>query len=167
MNHSAKPHRRELTWDDLAGEIEGLAYAQGPIRASASALTERLGLGPRGAFIRNLISNGVSFPAELARVLGTRRSLITADLDRLKGAGLITAMSSAGDKRRKHLLLTAQGEGTVRAIRDAIAKTLRQNLGQYSLDEIKLFERMLRDARRGVGEPYPHLPTVRPKNAGQ
>ncbi len=156
MNYSAKHPRRELTWDDLAGVIDGLAYAPRPIQASARELTERLGLGRRGAFILNLISHGVSFPAELARALGTRRSLITADLGRLKDAGLIAASSSDGDKRRSRLSLTAAGEAAVRSIRDAIAEILRRNLADYSLDEIQLFARMLRDARGGAGEPLPH-----------
>jgi DNA-binding MarR family transcriptional regulator len=156
VNYQAKPARDALSWDDLAPISEGLAYAPMAIRASASELTERLGLGPRGAFILNLISNGIIYPADLARALKTRRSLITADLTRLKDAGLISASNGEDDKRRSRLLLTAAGEAAVGSIRDSIAAILRRNLAEYSRDELRLFSQMLRDARGNAGAALPY-----------
>lgn len=141
----------QLEWNDLVDVIEGLSYATRPIKASAREVTDRFGLGPRGAFILNLISNGVTYPADLAAALKKQRSLITADLDRLKEAGLVTASAGDKDKRRQRLILTPSGATACAQTRAAMVDILRQNLAAYSRNEIRLFGRMLRDAR-GVVE---------------
>jgi len=137
---------------ELAPIIESLGYAMRPINVGARQLTEELGLGPRGAFMLTLISRGIRFPKDLAAVLKTPRSLITADLGRLKKAGLVTASSDDPDRRKSVLSLTPAGDAARQAISDEIVRIVAANLARYSRSELRLFARMLRDVR-GPDDP--------------
>lgn len=141
-----------LEWAELGAVVEGLAFSQRPIRAAASQITQRYNLGPRGAFILSLVSGGITYPLDLAKALKVGRSLITAELDRLRDAGLLTATPGKEDKRRSRLALTQLGENACREVRSAMAAIVTRNLGGYSPDDIRLFARMLRDVRRLEGD---------------
>lgn len=145
-----------LGWDELGFICEGLSFGQRPVRAAAREVTRRYNLGPRGAFILSLISNGVAYPIELAAVFQVGRSLITAELTRLTDAGLIIATPGTDDRRRLRQTLTAQGEAACEEVRGAMAHIVSRNLGAYSVDEIKLFARMLHDVRRLEDEEDEH-----------
>lgn len=142
------PSDGTLRWDDIGYVIEGLAFAQRPIRAAASEVTRRYGLGPRGAFILSLIQGGVVFPHELAEALKTGRSLITAELARLSEAGLISSRPGATDRRRTELSLTAEGASACEEVRGAMLRILARNLSGYTPEQIRLFGHMLHDSRR-------------------
>lgn len=136
-----------LQWDVIGRIVEGLAFGQRPISAAAREITNKYDLGPRGAFILSLISGGLSYPLELATALKIGRSLITAELTRLTDSGLVTATPDAQDRRRSALALTPEGEQACADVRAAMDRIIRRNLAGYSIDEMRLFTRMLHDVR--------------------
>jgi DNA-binding MarR family transcriptional regulator len=137
-----------LDWNELGKLIEGLAYAQRPIHAAVRAITKQLGLGPRGAFILNLLSEGAEFPSELSSKLGTSRSLITADLTRLIDAGLIKSATDAADKRMTRLHLTASGQAVCAEARAEMRRIVTRNLAAFSVEDVRRFSEMLEAVRR-------------------
>ena len=137
-----------LGWDELGLVCEGLAFAQRPLRAATRGVTRQYGLGPRGAWILNLISTGKVYPLELSDMLKAGRSLITAELARLTEAGLITASPGRHDRRRSELALTSLGQAACQQVRDEMARIVRRNLAGYSAEHVRLFSRMLRDVRQ-------------------
>ena len=151
---AAKPLQEEpagidsLGWDELGPLLEGLAFAQRPLRAATRQVTRQYDLGPRGAFILSLISSGKKYPLELSDMLKAGRSLITAELARLTEAGLVTASPGRHDRRRSELALTPLGQQACQRVRDEMARIVRRNLADYSVDEVMLFARMLRDVRQ-------------------
>ena len=142
----------DFGWDELSLVISGLALAQRPISAAARQVTRRFGLAPRGAFILNLISGGVTYPLELASALKVGRSLITAELGKLTEAGLITATPDRDDKRRSELALTPAGAAACEEVRGSMQRILTRNLRHYSREQILLFGAMLRDSRQLEGD---------------
>ncbi len=149
----AMPQQGQLSWDDLGSLAEGLAFASRPLKLATQSVTERFDLGPRGAWILNLISNGVVHPTVLSTIFQVGRSLITAELVRLTDAGLIAAQPDQEDRRRSELALTPAGEAACRQIREDISMILLSNLRGYSVEDIRNFTRMLRDVRGdGVAE---------------
>jgi DNA-binding MarR family transcriptional regulator len=145
-SRSAEP--AALNWEELGFICEGLSFAQRPIRAAARDITRRYNLGPRGAFILSLISNGVVYPLELASIFRVGRSLITAELTKLTDAGLIVATPGKDDRRRSQQALTSAGEAACEEVRAGMARIISRNLAGYSPDEVRLFARMLHDVRR-------------------
>ena len=137
-----------LTWEELAPLLEGLAFAQRPLRAATRQVTRQYDLGPRGAFILSLISGGKIYPLDLSQMLKAGRSLITAELVRLTEAGLVTASPGRHDRRRSELALTRLGQEACQRVRDEMARLVRRNLAGYSAEEVLLFARMLRDVRQ-------------------
>ena len=137
-----------LTWEELSPVLEGLAFTQRPLRAATRQVTRQYDLGPRGAFMLSLISGGNIYPLDLSEMLKAGRSLITAELSRLTEAGLITASPGRHDRRRSELDLTPLGQKACQLVRDEMARIVRRNLAGYSIDEVMLFARMLRDVRQ-------------------
>lgn len=137
----------ELDWFDIGFLCEGIAFAQRPLREGNEKIIKQYNLGPRGAFILNLLANGLLYPLELANALCCGRSLITAELSRLTDAGLVTSRPGAIDRRRTELTLTALGEEALAQIRNETSRIIRENLGAYTPDEIRKFGIMLRAIR--------------------
>lgn len=148
-----------LGWDEIGLIAEGLALGLMPIEQATDPIIAQYDLGPRGAMIMGLISSGKRFPTELSEALRTGRSLITSDLARLTEAGLITATRSRDDRRRTELGLTGKGKAAWQRARGEMERILRINLAHYSAREIRLFIRMLCDARRLVSAG-PALPAA-------
>jgi DNA-binding MarR family transcriptional regulator len=146
----ATPSRRpnsdasELGWDEAAFLAEGLAFGPRALRAATAKVTQRYDLGPRGAWILNVISNGVAYPLELASVFCVGRSLITAELTRLTEAGLISARPGKDDRRRTELTLTPLGKTASAEIREEFLAIVRRRLAGYSAQEARLAAEMLR-----------------------
>jgi DNA-binding MarR family transcriptional regulator len=140
-----------LTWDDIAFLVQGMAFAPRPLTKATQGVTRRHGLGPRGAWILDLISADIAYPHELARVFGIGRSLISAEISRLLAAGLIES-EPGRDRRRTRLLLTAAGRSTVSEIRRDVEATIRQAMVDYTPDDVRLCARMLRDLRENRSE---------------
>lgn len=137
-----------LSWDELGHLLEGLAYASRPIFAGAREVTERYDLGPRGAFLLNLIAEGHCYPDKLAEKIKTLPSLITSDLARLKEAGLVSAAPCPNDRRRSKLALTEAGERECNITRSNIARIVSENLAGFTPDQQQLFTDMLKAVRR-------------------
>ncbi len=137
-----------LTWEELSHVLEGLAFAHRPLRAATLKVTRQYDLGPRGAFILSLISGGKIYPLDLSEMLKAGRSLITAELSRLTEAGLVTASPGRHDRRRSELSLTPLGQKACQRVREEMARIVQRNLAGYSIDELMLFARMLRDVRQ-------------------
>ncbi len=146
---TGEPGPETLCWDEIGFMWEGIAFANRALRATTNAVTEKYDLGPRGAWILNLLSHGPAFPLDLAQLLCVGRSLITAELTRLTDAGLVTTRTGT-DRRRTELTLTPLGQAACQLIRDEMQASALRNLASYSADEVKLFARMLRDLRRGA-----------------
>lgn len=136
-----------MGWDELGLVCEGLAYGARLLRGATKPVTRQYCLGPRGAFMLNLISGGARYPLDLAQALKCGRSLITAELARLTEAGLVTSTTGETDKRRTALTLTPLGEAACKKVRSEMERLVKRNLAAYSSDEVRLFSRMLRDAR--------------------
>ena len=136
-----------LDWDVIGFLCEGLAFGGRPLGQATQAVTRQYDLGPRGAWILNLISNGIVYPLDLANVFRVGRSLITAELARLTEAGLITARPGATDRRRSELALTAAGEAAGTQIREDMSAIIPRNLAGYTPQEVLKFAQMLRDVR--------------------
>ncbi|MFC0205789.1 MarR family winged helix-turn-helix transcriptional regulator [Novosphingobium soli] len=141
-------------WDDgaiapeILGEIAaGLAFGPRPVTAAGTEITERYDLGPRGAFMLSLIGNGVRFPKDLATVLHIGRSLVTAELNRLRSAGLVE-ITAGQDRRQSRLALTPAGRDAATTVRRTLSRTIEIALARYSADEITLFAAMLRAFQR-------------------
>ena len=137
-----------LSWDELSPMLEGLAFAQRPLRSATRQVTRQYDLGPRGAFILSLISGGKIYPLDLSDMLKAGRSLITAELTRLTEAGLVTASPGRHDRRRSELALTKLGQAACQQVRDEMARIVRRNLAGYSAEEFRLCSRMLREVRQ-------------------
>jgi DNA-binding MarR family transcriptional regulator len=141
-----------LGWDEIAFLAEGLAFGPRALRAATDTVTERYDLGPRGAWIVNVISHGVAYPLELAHVFGVGRSLITAELARLIEAGLIDARPGKDDRRKTELTLTALGRKASHEIREELSQIIRRRLAGFDAAEVRLAAEILRAASR---EPEP------------
>jgi DNA-binding MarR family transcriptional regulator len=148
----AKPGPSEIGWDEAAFLAEGLAFGPRALRAATAKVTERYSLGPRGAWILNVVSNGVAYPLELATVFCVGRSLITAELARLTEAGLIDARPGKDDRRKTELTLTPSGQAASDEIREEFLAIVRRRLAAYTADEARLAAEMLRALSREPDE---------------
>lgn len=140
----------ELDWIDISLICEGIAFAQRPLRDGNEKITKQYNLGPRGAFILNLLAGGLLYPLELATALCCGRSLITAELARLTEANLVISWPGKVDRRRTELTLTRLGEQALADIRAETSRIIRTNLAGYTPEEVRKFAVMLRAVR---GEP--------------
>lgn len=139
--------------DEIAFIAEGLAFGPRALRAATAKVTERYGLGPRGAWILNVISNGVAYPLELASVFCVGRSLITAELARLTEAGLIDSRPGQNDRRKTELTLTLLGKQASAEVRDEMAAIVRRRLAGYDAGEVRLAAEILRALSNEPGTP--------------
>jgi DNA-binding MarR family transcriptional regulator len=144
----ARPASGAIGWGEIAFLAEGLAFGPRALRAATAKVTERYGLGPRGAWILNVISNGIAYPLELASVFCVGRSLITAELARLTEAGLVDARPGKDDRRKTELTLTAKGKAASEEIRQELSAIIRRRLAGYSAEEARLAAEVLRALSR-------------------
>jgi DNA-binding MarR family transcriptional regulator len=133
---------------DVAPIIEGLVFAGRPIDQATQSVTSQYDLGPRGCYILSAINSGITYPLELASLLRIGRSLVTAELNRLSAAGLITSAPGKDDRRRSELSLTATGRRASAEVSKRLDQTIRGNLAGYTDEEVRLFSRMLADVSK-------------------
>ena len=141
-----------LSWDEIGFICEGMAFASRALRPATTGINEEFSLGPRGAWILSLILNGTVYPLDIANVIGSGRSLISAELARLTEAGLIQSRKNPEDGRRTELLLTPLGEEASRRVRAGLSEIVMRQLGSYTREEMLLCARMLHDFRKAAGE---------------
>jgi DNA-binding MarR family transcriptional regulator len=140
----AKPGPSKIGWDEIAFLAEGLAFGPRALRAATAKVTERYSLGPRGAWILNVISHGVAYPLELASVFCVGRSLITAELTRLTEAGLVATRPGQDDRRRTELTLTPLGKAASEEIREELSMIVQRRLAGFDAREARLAAEVLR-----------------------
>lgn len=136
-----------LDWDDVGFLAQGLTFAQRPLKRATEKVTERYSLGPRGAWMLNIINAGISLPNELSQLLNIGRSLVSAELARLAEAGLITSEPGPTDRRTTVLSLTEAGQQAHAEVRNETMRILTEALNSYSPAQIRLMSRMLQDLR--------------------
>lgn len=134
-----------LSWDEIGFICHAMAMAPRQLRRVSKTITEEYSLGPRGAWMLGLIAKGSVFPLDLTHMFQVGRSLITAELNRLTEAGLITSRKSADDGRRLELALTPKGEAANIRLAEELAMLLGERLSSYTREEILFCARMLRD----------------------
>jgi DNA-binding MarR family transcriptional regulator len=146
MRKARRTDPQELSWEEIGYICEGLVVAPRPLKDATRGITAQYSLGPRGAWIVNLISIGeVVFPLDLTKVFQIGRSLITAELTRLSDAGLIAYRRSASDGRRIELTLTTLGHTVQRRVKAELVKLVTRRLAPYTHEQALLFGRMLHD----------------------
>lgn len=150
---TTRPPGEELSWEEIGLLSQGFSFASRPFKAAIKEVTAQYSLGPRGAWMLLLISNGDHYPLDLANMFHIGRSLITAELAQLTEAGLITSRRSAADGRRMELALTHSGAKACVRIREAITRLVNERLSAYSREELLLCSKILRDFQRGGDEP--------------
>ena len=169
MEKTGRTSPPELTWEEIGYICEGLVLAPRPQKAATQSITEQYSLGPRGAWITQLISLGeVVFPLDLTKFFQIGRSLITAELTRLSDAGLIAYRKSDKDGRRVELTLTPLGEKVQRRVKAELANLVTRQLASYTREQALLFGRMLHDfgaiAPKGANlGPYQRISHAPPK----
>jgi DNA-binding MarR family transcriptional regulator len=141
---SARAGDVELGRQEIEFLAEGLAFGPRALHAAASKVTQRYNLGPRGAWILNVISHGVAYPLELASVFCVGRSLITAELARLIEAGLVDSRPGQDDRRKTELTLTPLGKQASAEIRDDLLAIVRRRLAGFDGQEVRLVAEVLR-----------------------
>ncbi len=150
----AEPGESAIDWEEIAFLAEGLAFGPRALRAATDTVTQRHDLGPRGAWILNVISHGIAYPLELASVFCVGRSLITAELTRLSDAGLIATRPGREDRRRTELTLTPLGQQACVEIREDLSQIVRRRLAGFSPEEVRLTAEVLRALGGEPGEPH-------------
>lgn len=139
-----------LTWDDIGFLAHGMSFASQPLHKATDGVTKRYGLGPRGAWILNLVEIGLVFPHELAEMLRIGRSLVSAELARLTDAGLLTSRQGTKDRRRSELALTAAGQTAREEVQRELARLMTETLAHYTPEELRLCARILSDMRQAA-----------------
>jgi len=151
----------EMTWEEIGYLAQGFAFSSRPLKEASRTVTDEFSLGPRGAWILILISNGQVYPLDLTNVFRVGRSIITAELIRLNAARLITYRQGSEDRRRVELALTSLGATTVQRVRDEMSRLIQRRLAHYSRDEVLTCARLLNDFIMPRPEEATHASKVR------
>jgi DNA-binding MarR family transcriptional regulator len=147
MKKSIRKKTLKLSWEEIGYISEGLVAASRPLRLATQSITDQYSLGPRGAWMVHVISRGGIYPLDLTHIFEIGRSLITAELNRLAEAKLISYTQSKSDGRRIELRLTALGERVNRRVKTALIQLVTQRLAGYTREQVQLCTQMLRDFR--------------------
>jgi DNA-binding MarR family transcriptional regulator len=146
MKKASRTDPLKLSEDEIGFIFVGMMFASHSLKVATQDITEEYSLGPRGAWITRLISNGeVVFPLDLTKSFRIGRSLITAELNRLSEAGLIVYQKCAGDGRRVELKLTSLGQSVQQRVKEKLATLVTRSLASYRREDALLCARMLHD----------------------
>lgn len=145
----------ELTAQEIAVFCNLLGLAPRHLAKGIEAITSRYDLGPRGAWMIGLIEIGVSSPTALTDAFCIGRSLVTAEINRLLHAGLVTTSQSPEDGRRTILALTPQGRKVSARLRATVNAFVSQRLAGHSREEVLAAIALLRSfvAGASIGTP--------------
>lgn len=148
------PERPDLSAYEIALFCNVLGVAPLQLAKAREAITARYDLGPRGAWIVGLLEVGVNSPSGLTDVLCIGRSLVTAEINRLLQAGLISGNQDASDGRRTVLALTEEGKQVSRELRQRVNDFVTGRLAGYSREAILAATALLQDFAGGaqIGE---------------
>ena len=148
-----KPDGTDFSAAEVAFLAEGLAFSQRALRAATGKVTERYNLGPRGAWILNVVSNGIKYPLQLATIFRVGRSLITAELVRLTEAGLIETRPGADDRRKTELTLTPLGVKASAEVRAEFSVIVHRRLAGFEPADLRIAAEVLRALAREPEAP--------------
>ncbi len=109
----------------------------------AEAFVKRYDLGRRGVWIMGLISVGLDSPSGLSDALCIGRSLLSAELQRLTRAGLVTAEKDATDGRRLTLRLTPRGEKANARLQETLSRFVNDSLSGFGKEDVLRCARLL------------------------
>ncbi|HEX7820142.1 MAG TPA: MarR family transcriptional regulator [Sphingobium sp.] len=126
----------ELTVEEIGFFYASLHSARDQLSGVTKMVAKEFSLGPRGPWMLSLIGKQPMFPHELAVFFRVGRSLITAELDRLAGAGLIISEKNAEDGRRVEITLTKAGQRVRQRVSEELAALLQSRLIGFSREEI-------------------------------
>lgn len=143
----------DIGWEEIAFLAEGLAFGPRALHAAAAKVTERHNLGPRGAWILNVITHGIVYPLELSQIFEVGRSLITAELARLTEAGLVDARPGKDDRRKTELTLTPLGEAVSAEVRAELSAIVRRRLAGFDAAEARIAAEVFRALSREPDAP--------------
>ena len=141
----AAPARPELSDEEVSAFCNVIGLGPRTMRGARAAITERYDLGPRGAWIMGMIESGITSPSALTEALNIGRSLVTAEINRLQQAGLITGNQSARDGRRIVLALTKEGKRAQAELRDAVNEFVMSRLAGHSKEQVLACIALLQD----------------------
>lgn len=144
------PAGPDLSAYEIALFCNVLGVAPLQLAKAREAITARFDLGPRGAWIVGLLEVGVNSPSGLTEVLCIGRSLVTAEINRLLQAGLISGNQDASDGRRTVLALTDEGKQVSRELRQTVNDFVTSRLAGYSREQILAATALLQDFAGGA-----------------
>ena len=152
---SAAPARPDLNDEDVSMFCNVIGLGPRTMRTARAAITARYDLGPRGAWIMGMIETGITSPSALTEALCIGRSLVTAEINRLEQAGLVTGNQSAREGRRIVLELTREGKRASAELRVAVNDFVTSRLAGYSKEEVLACIALLQDFTGATtfGEP--------------
>jgi len=136
--------------------VEGVGFRIGRIaRVRRAAWAEELAgfaiTPPQASVLRAVNDRPVSSLRVLARTLGTDPMTIKRCVDHLEAQGLVRSEVAQGDRRRRVLTLTHDGQVFVREL-DARVRAHEQRLrALFSLDEYEEMLRVLARLEAGLG----------------
>jgi DNA-binding MarR family transcriptional regulator len=148
MKHNAATRQTESQQKDeetTAKILMAFGVAGRRLLLAAEPLNTHFSLGPRGLAVLGCIATGVAHPTALAEIFAVGRSLITADLKRLIGAGLLESTVDPADRRHSQLSLTELGAQVNRQGLAAFHASVIKGLRKYTPAQRQLFARMLDD----------------------
>jgi DNA-binding MarR family transcriptional regulator len=126
MQRPSRQGSHAETQTDLEAAAEGLRRLVLAAAQLRHRYSELVGVGETDLMaLGNLATAGAMSPAELANRLGVTRSSVTALVDRLEQAGLVSRQNDPHDRRRLRLVVTADGDQVLRKTRARSLDALR------------------------------------------
>jgi DNA-binding MarR family transcriptional regulator len=112
-----------------------------------------LGLSPKALFLLAAVEHH-PVPAELARRMHLPPPTVTYMVKQLEGKGLLKRRAEPGDLRKFRLLQTDAGREALGRGQDALSGVLSERLRRLDLQEIVVFDRMVKRlaGRNGGGD---------------
>jgi DNA-binding MarR family transcriptional regulator len=142
-----------VTLQELRAVYQALRTTRAAMLNITQPVAWRHALGQRGFAIMGAMVRGIKQPGPLAAELGIGPSLLTAELQRLSEARMITRDHHPEDARRVRLELTDKGLQLVRDTEDALRSAISPMLKEYSVAERAIFLEILQ--RLGNVQPAP------------
>ena len=124
----------------LLASIGNLSTSLGAIH---SRFAQRHGIGPRGIWILSWISEGQGNPGVIARQMILPPSVISGDLNRLVGRGLVIRKRGDADARRLDYSLTEPGRTLLAEAHSEYVGVLQDKLASYPPEQMDALLRML------------------------
>ena len=142
----------DLSSDDIELLGDAVALAAKQWRAAVAAISDKYSLGPRGVRILGLIDSGRAMAhSDLVAIFQCAPSLVSNEVSKLRGAGLIDTRQSDLDGRQFELSLTPLGKEANDRVSKRLAKMGRERLAQYSRQDILLCVGLLQRLARSDG----------------